>query len=279
MMDERRRSPFTGAVAAAVLCFLWGPLLVVVLFSFHSAKRLTLPFDGFSLRWYRDVLGSETIRQSALNSLEVAVVVSVVTVVLGTLAAYGLTRTTSRLRYPLGLLFFLPITLPGLLIGLALLVTFGRVHLKLSLMTVLIGHLIYVFPFFLLVAVAALNRLDRGLEEAAEDLGASRTQVFRQVTLPQIWPVIVGGGALAFALSFDEFVITFWVIGDKPTVPVYIWASFRRSIDPSINVIAALLLALTTTLFLLAWSVERRSRRRHRSPDVLSGTVSLDEAT
>jgi spermidine/putrescine transport system permease protein len=275
--EDRRRSSVTAVVSVLVLCFLWAPLFVVVLFSFHSAKRLTLPFDGFSTRWYHQVLETPAIRDSLLYSLEVALIASLVTVGLGTLAAYGLTRTASRLRRPLALLFFLPITLPGLFIGLALLAAFGQIKLKLSLATVLIGHLIYVFPFFLLVAIAALARLDRGLEEAAEDLGASRFQIFRRVTLPQTWPVIVGGGALAFALSFDEFVITYWVIGPKATLPVYIWARFLRSIDPTINVIATLMLVLTISVFVVAWLAERRASHSRKIGDVLTTPVSMNE--
>ena len=115
-----------------------------------------------------------------------------ITLLLGTLAAYGLARSSSRLRGPLALLFFLPITLPGLFIGIALLVAFSRVQFTLSLVTVTIAHLVYVFPFFFLIARAALERLDPALEETASDLGANRWTVFRRVTIPQVWPMLVG---------------------------------------------------------------------------------------
>jgi ABC-type spermidine/putrescine transport system permease subunit II len=274
-----RRSPLTGAFTLAGLIFLWAPLLLVFLFSLHSTGSLTFPFQGFSTRWYDEVFSSEEIRTAAQNSLIVATATAVVTLLLGTLAAYGLTRTRSRLRAPLALLFVLPITLPGLFIGVSLLVAFTRVEFSLSLLTVTIAHLVYVFPFFFLVARAALERLDPALEETAADLGASRFTVFRRVTLPQVWPVLVGAACLAFALSFDEFIITFFVIGPDSTLPMYIWSSLRRTIDPSINAISSLLLLFTMLLFVVTWLLTVWSERRRRGrglaedPLVLTGPV------
>jgi spermidine/putrescine transport system permease protein len=272
-----RRSPATGAFTIAGLVFLWAPLLLVALFSFHSTGSLTFPFEGFSTRWYDEVFSNDVISTAAKNSLIVATSTALITVLLGTLAAYGLTRTSSRLRGPLSLLFFLPITLPGLFIGIALLVAFSRVEWSLSLVTVTIAHLVYVFPFFFLVARAALERLDPALEETAQDLGAGRWTVFRRVTLPQVWPVLVGAACLAFALSFDEFVITFFVIGPDSTLPLYIWSGLRRTIDPSINAISTLLLAFTMLLFVVTFALTTWSERRRRGrglaedPLVLTG--------
>ena len=276
-MSGQRRSPVTGAFTVAGLVFLWAPLMLVFLFSLHSTGSLTFPFEGFSTRWYDEVFSSEEIRTAAQNSLIVASATAVVTLLLGTLAAYGLTRTRSRLRAPLALLFFLPITLPGLFIGVSLLVAFTRVQFSLSLLTVTIAHLVYVFPFFFLVARAALERLDPALEETAADLGASRLTVFRRVTLPQVWPVLVGAACLAFALSFDEFIITFFVIGPDSTLPMYIWSSLRRTIDPSINAISSLLLLFTMLLFVVTWLLTVWSERRRKGrglaedPLVLTG--------
>jgi spermidine/putrescine transport system permease protein len=278
-VSATRRSPLTGAFTVAGLVFLWAPLLLVFLFSLHSTGSLTFPFEGFSTRWYDEVFSSEEIRSAAENSLIVATSTALLTLVLGTLAAYGLTRSTSRLRGPLSLLFFLPITLPGLFIGVALLVAFSRVQFSLSLLTVTIAHLVYVFPFFFLVARAALERLDPALEETAADLGASRATVFRRVTLPQVWPVLVGAACLAFALSFDEFVITFFVIGPDSTLPMYIWSSLRRTIDPSINAISSLLLAFTMLLFVVTWLLTVWSERRRRGRGLAEDPLVLTGST
>jgi spermidine/putrescine transport system permease protein len=261
MERTRARSPVTATVTLLALVFLFAPLAFVVLFSFHETAGLSFPFRGFSLRWYRDVLGSEAFRSSATSSFIVATAAAAVTLILGTMAAYALSRSRSRLRAPLALLFFLPITLPGLFIGLALLTFFTRLEFALSLVTVTIAHTVYVFPYFLLIAKAMLDRLDPALEEAAADLGASPGLVFRRVTLPQVWPVLLGATCLAFALSFDEFVITFFVIGPESTLPMYIWSSLRRTIDPSINTVSTLLLAVTLLLFAIAFALTVRGER------------------
>jgi spermidine/putrescine transport system permease protein len=269
-MQARSRSPFTGAITLLALLFLFVPLGVVVLFSFHSTGALSFPFQGFSLRWYEQVLGSFEFRSAAQNSLIVATASSALTLLLGTLAAYALSRSSSRLRGPLSLLFFLPITLPGLFLGIALLVLFARLEVRLSLVTVTIAHLVYVFPYFFLISRIALDRLDPALEEAAADLGADPWKVFRRVTLPQVWPVLVGSTALAFALSFDEFIITFFVIGPDSTVPLFIWSKLRRTIDPSINTVSTLLLALTLLLWVATFLFAlRQARLRARTADAL----------
>ena len=268
------RSRASLAITIGVLLFLYVPLAVVVLFSFHNTGSLSLPFTGFSLRWYRFVLSDPGFRSALENSLFVAAWTSLVTLLLGTLASFGLARTRSRLRGPLALLFFLPITLPGLFIGLAMLVFFVRANVNLSLTTVIIAHCVYVFPYFLLIAIAALERLDPALEEAAADLGANGWLRFWRVTMPQIWPLLVGATCLAFALSFDEFVITFFVIGPDGTLPLYIWSQLRRTVDPSINVVSTLLMTVTLVLWLVAFLFAlRAARRRAASGDELVAEV------
>jgi spermidine/putrescine transport system permease protein len=242
---------------------LFAPLLIVVLFSFHETPSLSFPFTGFSLRWYQQVLSSSEFRRTTSNSLIVGVASAGVTFLLGTMAAYGLSRVSPRLQKPLALLFFLPITLPGLFLGLSLLVFFAQLKVQLSLTTVTIAHLIYVFPYYLLIAKAALDRLDPSLEETAADLGANSWNIFWRVTMPQIWPVLLGATSLAFALSFDEFVITFFVIGSESTLPMFVWSGIRRTIDPSINTISSLLLLITLALFAVAFflTVQRQHVR------------------
>jgi ABC-type spermidine/putrescine transport system permease subunit II len=237
----------------ASLVFLFAPLVIVVLFSFHETRSLSFPFSGFSLRWYRQVLSSREFQDATYNSLIVGTASAVMTMLLGTLAAYGLSRLPVHLQKPVALLFFLPITLPGLFLGLALLVFFAQLKIQLSLLTVAIAHLIYVFPYYLLVAKAAIDRLDPALEETASDLGANGWMTFWRVTMPQLWPVLLGAACLAFALSFDEFVITFFVIGAESTLPMLIWSGIRRTIDPSINTVSSILLAASLLLFAAAF--------------------------
>lgn len=269
-MIERTRAPIAAAITALAMLFLYVPLVLVVLFSFHESASLSLPFTGFSLRWYEEVIGSPTFRAAARNSLIVATVVTIVTLVVGTMAAYGLSRVRSGVRNASSLAFFLPITVPGLFIGISLLVWFDILSIRLSLMTVAAAHFVFVFPFFLLMAAAALSRLDPSLNEAAADLGAGPWRTFWTVTIPQVWPVLLGAGVLAFALSFDEFIITYFVTGGGSTVPLYIWSSLRRTVDPSINAVSTLLLGITLGMWVLAFGVYViAQRRRDRDPEAL----------
>jgi ABC-type spermidine/putrescine transport system permease subunit II len=268
--ETRYRSPVSATITILALVFLFVPLVLMVLFSFHSTGGLTFPFEGFSLRWYDEVFSSSAFRSALKNSAIVATSVAAVTLVLGTAAAYGLSRMPGKLRVPMAFLFFLPITLPGLFLGISMLVYFARIDLTLSLVTVVIAHFVYVIPYYLLISSAALDRLDPALEESAADLGASPWLVFRKVTLPQVWPILAGATVLAFALSFDEFIITFFVIGSNSTLPMYIFSSLRRTVDPSINTISTLLLAVTLVLWVIAFLFTvRAARSRRRSIDEL----------
>ena len=149
------------------------PLGVVVLFSFHSTGGLSFPFEGFSLRWYREVFGDQEFRDALVNSIIVAIATSVVTLVLGHARRLRPEPDRARLRGPLALLFFLPVTLPGLFIGIALPGTSSPARDRPLAATVVLAHLVYVLPYFLLIAVAAFSRLDPPLEEAGADLGAT----------------------------------------------------------------------------------------------------------
>jgi spermidine/putrescine transport system permease protein len=262
----RRRGVATGIVVAATLLFLFVPLGVVVLFSFHSTGGLTLPFEGFSTRWYEDVFADDTFSEALVNSVVLGVATAMLTVGLGTAAAYALTRRGGgRLGGALQAVFIAPILLPGLFIGAALLSFLGRIEFDRSLLTVLIGHVVFAFPFVFVLVRTALSRLDPSLDEVARDLGASAWRVFRRVTLPQIAPVLAGAAALAFMLSFDEFLITFFVIGDEQTLPVYIFARLRRTVDPGINVASTLLLAVTMLVWVVAAVATLRAARSERA--------------
>lgn len=253
-----------GGLAAAVLLFLYLPIGVVVLFSFQDSSRLSLPIEGLSLRWYELVLTDPIFRAAITNSLVVAGIAAVSTTILGTIAAFALVRAPRRFRGPLAVLFFAPITLPGLFLGLSLLTFFARLEVKLSLFTVAAAHFVYTFPYFLLIARAALDRLDPQLDELGADLGATALQRFRKITFPLVWPILAAAAVLAFALSFDEFIITFFVIGPQSTVPLVVWSAMRRTVDPSINALATLLLLVTilgTVLTILLLAARRHARK------------------
>jgi ABC-type spermidine/putrescine transport system permease subunit II len=258
-----RHRGIAGAVfTALVLVFLLVPLIIVALFSLHSSPSLTFPFQGFSTRWYSEVFGSEDFRESLFNSLKLALATALFTLIFGTAAAYGVTRSGSRMSGVGVAIFMLPITLPLLFVGIALLIALRRAGFELSLLTILIGHTIIAFPFFFMIARVALERLDPMLEEAAADLGASPWTAFRKVTLPQVLPVLLGAAALAFMVSLDEFIVTFFLSGNETTLPLFIFSRLRTTLNPSINVVSTLLMAITLALFVFAFVMGIRAERK-----------------
>jgi spermidine/putrescine transport system permease protein len=247
-----------------VVVFLFMPIVVVVLFSFNASSGLSFPIEGLSLRWYENLFSDPTYVAALEDSAQVALAAAAITAIVGTMAAFGLTFVPGRRRALLAALFFAPIALPGLFVGLSLLVLFAELEVTLSLVTVTAAHVLFTLPFFILVARAALDRFDPAYLELAADLGAAPVERFRRVTLPMVGPILVAGTALTFALSFDEFIITSFVIGPSNTVPLVVWSSMHRSIDPSVNALASLLLTVTVVLALLGLVLFAALRRRSR---------------
>ena len=240
------------AFVVAVLAFLFLPVAIVVLFSFNDVSSTSLPFEGFSLRWYEAAFENELFLTSLKNSVIVAGGSALVTGTIGTIASFGLTRRRSRLLDAFSLFVTMPLILPGLFLGVALLSFFDFLNLRRSLLTVTIGHALITLPFVVLIVNARLLRFDRSIEEAARDLGATAWQSFRKVTFPIVRPAIVGAMLIVVAWSFDEFIITFFTIGGEGTLPIMIWGMLRRGIDPSVNAIASIILATTITVTVLA---------------------------
>jgi spermidine/putrescine transport system permease protein len=242
-MRRRHRISWLSVFTVLVFVFLFAPIFLVVLFSFNKTASLTFPFHGFSLRWYRVILESPTYQGAILSSLRVGLTTVFLCAVIGTAAALGVTRYEFRGRNALRALLLLPAVLPGLFMGIALLSFFTLTRVNLSLWTVTLGHLLYVLPYFFLVANGRLARFDFLLEEAARDLGAGPWTTVRRVTLPIIGPSLIAAALVAFSLSWDEVMITFFTIGNQNTLPLVIYSTVKQSIDPSVNAVSALLLA------------------------------------
>ncbi len=253
------RIPWLAMYFGGVIFYLFFPIAIISLFSFNASPAISFPIRGLSLRWYQEILASPVFISALKYSLTVAVATTAICVVIGTLAALGLTRYNFRAKGLVQSLYVLPVTLPGLLLGLSLLSFFIFIRLKLSLGTVVIGHLVYTLPYFVLVATARLERFDRMLEEAAQDLGCTPWQTFWKVDFPIIAPSIIGAAVIVFALSFDEFLITFFVIGTNSTLPMLVWSMMRKSIDPRVNAISVVLMVASMLLiYLLSKLVDLR---------------------
>lgn len=272
-MSAERRSIGAGIVTAAAFVFLFAPLVVVIVFSFQSSASLTLPLTGPSVAWYRRVFGDPDFQQALEHSAEIGAIMAVSTLVVGTSAAYGVTRSTLRIRSALASLLTAPITLPALFLGVMLVSLFNQISLRLSLVTVGLAHFVWTFPVFFLLARVALDRMDRALEEVAADLGARPLRSFWRVTWPQVRPLLVGASALSFAFSFDEFIATSFVAGPQQTVPLLVYGKIRRTIDPTINVISTVLMAMMLALWLGAFLYAISRRRLRFQPSAASGAA------
>lgn len=246
------RGVWTVFIALTVL-FMILPLFLVVIFSFNASALTSFPLTGFTLDWYRKLATNASFWPAFANSLIVAAAVAVLTVVIGALAAYGLSQSRPSLsRWAMSVLSA-PLMMPSLLIGIALLSFFVRVlGAPLGLWTVILGHLVVIQPFVITVLYARLASFDWSLVESARDLGASPLTAFLTVTLPAIRPSMVGTALLALSLSLDEFVISFFTIGSGNTLPTLVWGLVRTSLDPTINAIATLLIVLSISSTALA---------------------------
>lgn len=261
----RRTRFLLGLLVAVVIAFLYLPIAFLILFSFETSQTPGLPITGLTLRWYEAMLKDRIIQQAVLNSVIVAAIVAVIASIIGTMAAFPLVRARLRFADAARLLFTMPIMIPGVLLGIGLLLVFRRVlDVNLSLVTVIAGHLVFTTPFVVLIVSARLQGFDRRLEWAAADLGANGFRTLRHVILPLISPAIVAGALLSVTLSIDEFVITYFTVGAQPTLPLYIYTSIKLGVTPEVNAVATVILLVTLVAFVVGSLILSGGRRLRR---------------
>lgn len=238
--------------------FLFAPIAVTIVSSFNADRFVTLPWRGFTWHWYDLVIRNRDLIFPLRNSVVVATGVGLMSVLLGFLGAYGLTRTRGRWQglYTLGLIS--PLAVPWILLGLGLLVFFTRIGIPKSLFTVWISHTIFAAPLAMLIIRGRLLTMRRSYEEAAWDLGAGRLRAIWEVVLPLAGPGLVGAFLLTFTLSFDEFILAWFVSGFDETLPVKIWGMMRSGINPTISAIGAIVFVMSITLSILGQAFQRR---------------------
>jgi spermidine/putrescine transport system permease protein len=255
-----RRGMGLWAAALAVYAFLYVPLAIVVAYSFNDS-RLNAEWVGFTWHWYQVLLHDEDMLIAAGNSLFIALVSSLVATVLGTMAGIAIHRYDFKL---LNFMVLTPVAMPEILLGVSLLLFFIQVlNLTLGMLSIVLAHITFSIGFVAIVVRVALAGLDASIFEAARDLGASPWQTFRHVTFPLILPGVIAGGLMAFTLSIDDFVITFFTAGvGVQTLPLRIYSMIKIAVTPEVNAVSTLLMLLTLTLILLASKF---------APDILKG--------
>jgi spermidine/putrescine transport system permease protein len=245
-----------GRIAARVLmvlvcAFLIAPVLVVVLFAFQKSARLALPFEGFSLRWFRQIFSEDQFSNALVTSLKVALGVGFLSATIGYLGARALLGS-SRVVRTVAMAAALPSIFPSLLVSLGCALLLHRLKWAPGVGPTIVGQTIMALPFAALVMLARVRNLDPDYVRASRDLGASEWTTFRRVTFPLVRGAILAAACLAMALSLDEFVIAFFAGAGSPTVPVVLWGLLRRGVDPSANATAVVLLVLCCGLIAVA---------------------------
>ena len=245
-----RRGPWLWAAALAVYAFLYLPLSIVVAYSFNDS-RLNAEWVGFTWHWYAVLLHDQEMLLAAGNSLFVALIAASAATLLGTMAGIGMHRYRIK---ALSLLVLAPVAMPEILLGVSLLLFFIQVlHLTLGMLSIVLAHVTFSIGFVAVIVEARLASMDESLLEAARDLGASPWASFRYITLPLILPALSAGGLMAFTLSIDDFVITFFTSGvGTQTLPLRIYSMIKIAVTPEVNAASTVLMLLTLGLIALA---------------------------
>jgi spermidine/putrescine transport system permease protein len=258
-------------ITLAGFLFLYLPIMVLVLFSFNES-RVGGQWTGFTLQWYTDLAQNRDLISAFANSLEVAAVATVISTVLGTMAALAMERFRFRGKTVVDAVLYMPVAIPDIVMAVSLLAFFSLAltslndalgwNVRLGLGTVIIAHVAFSISFVCIAVRTALKNFDRRLEEAAADLGADEWTTFRLITLPLIAPGIISGALLAFTLSLDDYIISFFTTGPGgTTLPIEVYSMIRRSISPEINAISTIMLAFSIGLVLVSQMFQRNQTR------------------
>jgi spermidine/putrescine transport system permease protein len=256
--------------AALGLIYLLIPIAVIIVFSFNNPRgRFNFIWQEFSFDAWKDPFGVPGIGDALRNSIEIAVLSTLGATILGTLTALALVRYEFRGRSPINFFIFIPLATPEVVLGAALLSNFLNLGApQLGFATILIAHIMFNLSFVVITVRSRLIGFDRSLEEAAQDLGATPWETFRLVTLPLIMPGVVAAALLAFALSIDDFVITYFNNGSTITFPLFIWGAARVAIQPQIYVIATMIFLFTVAMMILTvWQQRRADKMAEVQPE------------
>jgi spermidine/putrescine transport system permease protein len=250
-----KKSPFLSGYFWLFTAFLYLPIVLLVIFSFNNSQVLVFPLKGFTLKWYQNLLGAQELLDSVWNSLILGLVSSLVATLLGTMAAIGIVRFNFPGKRIFVAVSSMPLVIPYVVLGVALLILFDQLGVSLSLWTVGLGHVIINVPYVMLIVAARLVGFDPSLEEAAMDLGATYWITLARVTLPISAPALVSAFLMSFTTSFDEFALAFFLIGKETTLPVYLYSQLRfPSRLPLVVTLASIIMVVSIIiLFFAEW--------------------------
>lgn len=257
-MSEKRPALWLRIYAILAYGYIYLPILVLIIFSFNTQK-LNVRWEGFTLHWYSELSRDANILLAARNSLIIATVSTLVATVIGTLAALSLQRYSFRGKTLSEATLYIPVIIPEVVMGIALLAFFVQVGISLGLLTITLAHIAFNIPFVTLVVRARLHGFDRAIEEAAMDLGANELTTFWRVTLPTIMPGVLSGALLAFTLSLDDYVITYFTAGPgSTTLPLRVFSMVRFAVTPEVNALSTVWILTVFVILLIGQVAQRR---------------------
>ena len=252
--------PLFGPITAIVFAFLYVPLLFVIGYSFNSNRIVTV-WKGFTFDWYVEVMGNDDIQRAVINSLRIATISTILSVILATGLAIGLLRMVRAGRTAAWSLIMAPLVIPEIVFAIGTLALFVQIRFTLGVDAITLAHTDFCIPFALLPIRARLRSVDLSIYEAAADLGANEWTIFRRITLPLLAPGIVAGALLAFIISLDDFIVSYFLAGaGGTTLPVYIFGMIRNAITPGVNALSTLLLLASVVIVTISYVIAIRKR-------------------
>lgn len=247
---KKKKFPLTRVILAAVIAFFYLPIVYTVVFSFNSSRSLT-HFSGFSLRWYEKMFSSSTTMNAIWMTFVVAILATILSTIIGTITVIGLSKCSRPLRSAVSMINDLPIMNPDIVTAIGLLMFFATMEISKGFVTLLLAHVAFCTPYVMLSITPRLRTLDPNLADAALDLGANPWQALWHAIIPQLMPGIVSGALIAFTMSFDDFVISYFVTGNGvQNISILVYTMSKR-INPSINAISTLVIVIITAVLIL----------------------------
>ncbi len=259
----KKKWKWSNFYLAIMILLMYFPLVMVVIFSFNES-RLSANFTGFSLKWYETLANDRDLKEALLNSILLGVLSCGISAVIGTLGAVGMARVKYKSKGMMEYLSTIPIMIPEIILGMVFLVFFSMLNLPFGMITLVIAHTTFCIPYIFMMVKARLVGIDKSLEEAARDLGAGPIRTFFDITMPLIAPAVLSGSLLAFAMSFDDVVISIFVNGPRlNTLPVKVYAQLKTGVTPEINALCTIILVVITVVLLLSSFLSKRAEKKY----------------
>lgn len=259
----KKKWKWSNLYLAIMILLMYFPLVMVVIFSFNES-RLSANFTGFSLKWYETLANDRDLKEALLNSILLGVLSCGISAVIGTLGAVGMARVKYKSKGMMEYLSTIPIMIPEIILGMVFLVFFSMLNLPFGMITLVIAHTTFCIPYIFMMVKARLVGIDKSLEEAARDLGAGPIRTFFDITMPLIAPAVLSGSLLAFAMSFDDVVISIFVNGPRlNTLPVKVYAQLKTGVTPEINALCTIILVVITAVLFLSSFLSKRAEKKY----------------